>query len=105
MTLNITHLVNGDDMVRYSASIAEIGEMAGQITWNNAQSEAADAPLLKTHEDCDYARKFFSEFGAWHETELAAMSDTEINALTLQYIAGDIREMERYDTILELRAE
>lgn len=80
----------------FSGSVAELGENAGEITWNNALDESKKTPLLDSV-GCIKAREYFEDFGAWSKEELAAMTDTEINALTLQYISGDIRELESYD--------
>ncbi len=49
----------------------------------------------------DEARAWLKDFGAWDEDEIAAWSDTELNALVVQFIAGDIREMDMFDTTEE----
>lgn len=99
MELNITHMVeSADDMPTMSGSIAELGQNAAQITWNNAKAFAGDNPLLPDDSARDAARDWLKGFGAWSETEIAAWSDTELNALIVQFIAGDIREMEAFDS-------
>src|SRR5262249_40014702 len=35
---------------------------------------------------------YFRDFGAWSPDEIAAWSDTDLNALLLQDIAGNVRE-------------
>lgn len=57
-----------------------------------------------TPEQQSELRDWIRGFGAWDDEELAAMSDQETNALLLQFIAGDIREQEHFDTIEEWEA-
>lgn len=40
----------------------------------------------------DELRDYFEDFGAWDEDEIASWTHTELNALFLQLVAGDIRE-------------
>lgn len=95
--LDITHLVeDSDSMIDYSASHRELGENAGRITWQNAVESATDSPLVTDPDQLQECRDYFAEFGAWAEEDLAAMSDEEINALLLQFIAGAIRERQHY---------
>ena len=37
-------------------------------------------------------RRYIKGFGAWSEDEIRAWSNTELNALLIQMISGDIRE-------------
>ena len=94
MELNITNWFNSRRMSsRYlSASVAEIGDNAGQITWEASQEEVEDWILLDTEEKKDAFRAFVKSSGGWSEEETAAWNDAELNALLLQWIAGDIRE-------------
>lgn len=92
MEIEITSLLE-TDCFPLSHSVAEGGENAGRNTWNNAKEQAGEAPLLKTPEELQSAREYFKSFGAWSEDEIAAWNDQEINALFLQFIAGDVREM------------
>jgi hypothetical protein len=89
--LDVTRLVREADCFEFSASRAERGENAGAETWANAKEEAGDSPLLSA-EQLDEARAWFRGFGAWNREELAAMSADELNALLIQFVAGDIRE-------------
>ena len=75
----------------FSGSVMELDDNAGRITWNNAMEYVSGKPIVP---DCDTARDYFESFGAWTEGELKAMSEQEINALALQFIAGDVREIE-----------
>ncbi len=94
MELDITEYLQTAEHHDISASRAEKGENAGAITWGNAKAEASVRPLLTSDDMVQKAREFFEGFGAWSSEELAAMSADEINALTMQYISGDINEAE-----------
>jgi hypothetical protein len=89
MEINITAFVRDADPYEFSGSMAERGENAAKITWQNAMGEGF---LLKTSADFDALRAHVKEFGAWSEEEIAAWSDQECNALFVQLISGDMRE-------------
>lgn len=92
LEVDVTRLIAGElEPAMISGSIAELGRDAAQFTWRNAKEGAKR--LLKPAER-DVARDYFAEFGAWSRAELAAMSATEIDALVLQYAAGDLRELQ-----------
>ena len=96
LELNVTTLVNEVDCADFASSIAESGNKdIGKVTWENALSYVSDEPLV-TGDDVDTVRDWLRGFGAWTGEELDAMSDREINAMLLQFVAGDIREMERF---------
>lgn len=92
MEIDITTLakINAFDL---SHSIAEGGENAAQNTWENSKAEAERNPILNTPEKLQAMRDYARSFGAWSDEEISAWSDTEINALLLQMIAGDCREL------------
>lgn len=92
MELDITEFFNNAAPMDYSASVAEIGAGAGNATWQTACNDSAEYCILDNPAKLEAAREFFGEFGAWSEEELKAMPDSEVNALLLQIIAGDIRE-------------
>ena len=91
MEIKITRLITDLTPSEISGSIAERGKNAAEETWANANAAAAETPLM-TEEERKAAREWFREFGAWSKEELEAMSGTEIDALLLQYAAGDVRE-------------
>ncbi len=93
MEIDITHLFDAD-VSEFSASVMERGQNAGPETWANAKAEGADHPLLTSPEALDKARDYFREFGAWDDEERAAWDADEVNALLIQYISGNIREIE-----------
>ena len=90
MELNITEFFRSADPAAYSASVAEIGENAGAITWQAAKD--ADYTILDNAEKREAFRAFVRDSGGWDDTECAAFSDAELNALCIQWIAGDMRE-------------
>lgn len=94
--LDISAIIDSPCFVPFDLSNnqATLGDDAGRLTWN-ASKEAARTitpPLL----DCDERREAFRDFvrdsGGWTREEIAAWSGEELNALLLQWIAGDIRE-------------
>lgn len=106
MELDITAWVArfGDEPERFSDSIANSGlQNIGQITWRNAVA-AADECMLVTNDNRDALVEHFAEYGAWTRDELEAHSDAELNALLLQFIAGDYqgrRDAEERDELAE----
>lgn len=93
MELNITEFFNNAAPKDYSASVAEIGQNAGAYTWRAAVDDAPDYNFLDTDEKREEFRRYVKGFGAWNESEIAAWSDVELNALLIQMIAGDMREV------------
>lgn len=94
MKIDITAFVKNADPFEFSASRMARGENAGPETWRNANTEAVERPLLHTKAQLYAMRDWMKESGAWDKAERAAMSDTELNALFIQLISGDIREAE-----------
>lgn len=97
MELDITTFVQTAETHELSASRMELGADAGKITWNNALREATAMHLRGQLIDADNRGEFESwvrEFGAWDETEIATWSLDDCNALLIQYISGDLNELE-----------
>lgn len=90
MEIKITEFFNRICPRDFSASIAEIGQDAGTITWNASLEEAEDTQLLSSPEALAAFRKFAREFGFENSDTL---SNHELQALFIQWIAGDMREM------------
>lgn len=94
--LDITHLVTSEEFVPFDLSNnrATLGDNAGQLTWNASKEAAVSIapPLLDSDEKKEAFRDFVKSSGGWSEEEIATWDDTELNALLLQWIAGDIRE-------------
>lgn len=92
LEISVNRLVNDVDPSTLSASVAERGKNAGPETWSNSVACATESPLLTTDEQRKDAREFFRGFGAWDDEEIAGWSHAELDALVLQYAAGDLRE-------------
>ena len=94
MEINVTSMLS-DSLELLSASCAELGRSAGAITWNNAKQHEI---LLDTSEKIDAFKVWVKDFGGWSDEEIAAWDTVETNALFVQFVAGDMREAEAYDT-------
>lgn len=92
MEINITNFYRNACPKDYSASIAEIGRNAGPDTWRAANEDSADYPILDNEEKREAFREYIAGFGAWDDTEIAGFTDTELNALCIQFVSSDIRE-------------
>lgn len=92
MKLDITEFFNSAAPMDYSASRAEIGQSAGADTWRAACEDSPDFSILDNDEKRDAFRMFVRSAGAWSDDEIAAWSDVELNALCIQWVAGDMRE-------------
>lgn len=97
MEINITNFYNEAAPMDYSASVAEIGANAGRDTWNAAKDDASFFQFLDTEEKVDAFKRFVRESGGWSQEEIDSWSVRELNALFLQWIAGDIRECLEWD--------
>ena len=89
LEFNVSSILSGE-LSDLSGSRAEHGDNAAQFTWGNANREAANSPVLRA-DQIDDAKAWAAEFGAWDSDEIAAWSDDEVNALVIQYVAGDLR--------------
>lgn len=106
MELDITDMVNDSvEMPNLSGSCLEHGADAGQITWDNAKDYASVRPILNGHDEIEQAIRHLREFGAWSEEEIRNWPINELNAVMIQLIAGDIREMEACGTYEEYLVE
>lgn len=92
MELNISAFFRTAAPMDYSASVAEIGNDAARSTWQAACDDSEDYPMLDTEEKREEFRRHVNGFGAWSEEEIRSWTDSELNALLIQMIAGDIRE-------------
>lgn len=92
MEINITTLFYKNQAQLYSASVAELGENAGQITWAKALEAADEYNFLDTSEKRAAFREFVAQTGGWSRNEIFGWTCSELNALFVQFVAGDIRE-------------
>jgi hypothetical protein len=89
--IDITDFFNNECARDFSASVAEIGKDAGPSTWQAAKEAAVDYDFLDNQEKVDNFKKYIAGFGAWTTEEVDAWSHRELNALLIQFIAGDMR--------------
>ena len=95
MEIEITSLFTGESpFVPFDLSNnrATLGDNAGQLTWNASLECADEVTLLDTEEKRAAFREFVGDSGGWTREEIAAWSDLDLNALFLQWVAGDVRE-------------
>ncbi|OQB06979.1 MAG: hypothetical protein BWY17_05381 [Deltaproteobacteria bacterium ADurb.Bin207] len=71
-------------------SVANPGQDAGKLTWRASQRFAPALVLSEGQKEA--FRDFVRDSGGWDDEEIAAFSDTDLAALCVQWIAGDIRE-------------
>jgi hypothetical protein len=92
MEINISSLLELDCW-NLSHSRMEGGQNAGPNTWRAAKEQAEETPLLDTPEKLQAMRDFALDAGAWDSEEVERWTDTEVNALFLQWVAGDVRQL------------
>lgn len=93
MEINITSFFYTVAPRDLSASVAEIGANAGADTWQASCEASEDSMLLDSDDKKQAFRAFVRSSGGWNDEEVNEWSDKELNALFLQWIAGDMREM------------
>ena len=91
-SIDVTRFVQTCSMRDFSASVAEIGRDVGPATWQASIEESEEFDFLPTPELLQEFREWLKPWGGWDDAQIAAMSDTELRALCLQWIAGDWRE-------------
>lgn len=92
MEINITGIFYTGRAHLYSASAAELGEDAGKITWANALAYSNKHRMLDTEDELEAFRAFVKDTGGWTQEEISHWTNHELNALFVQFVAGDIRE-------------
>lgn len=92
MQIDITEWIASIDPGMLSGSIAELGDRAGALTWQNSCDAVKDFNPLPDADALQEFRDWLKPWGAWNDDEIAAMSDDHLRALCLQWIAGDWRE-------------
>lgn len=92
MEINITDFFYTGQAHLYSASKVELGENAGKLTWLNALGYANKHRMLETEEQLEAFRAFVKATGGWTQEEISHWTNHELNALFVQFVAGDIRE-------------
>ena len=95
MEINITDFFENARPKHYSASCHELGDKAADITWTRAMESPYN--YIDTEGKRAEFRAYVKTFGDWDQTEIDAWSHTELNALFIQLISGDMREACAYD--------
>ena len=85
--------VCGEEIEHLSGSVCELGNDAGQYTWQNCL-ECADRFGADLRLDLDDIRSHFLAYGAWDEDEVDNWTERECQALVIQEVAACMREME-----------
>lgn len=78
----------------FSASVAALGNNAGQLTWSYAKEEAQDTVLLTTFDQFAAFIDHIESMGFDFSEDYKPMDGKELNALFIQIISGDIRDSE-----------
>ena len=76
----------------FSASVIEMGQNAGALTWAYANQEVGDTTLLSTFEQFAAFIDHMESMGMDFSEDKKPMNGTELNALFIQSISGDSRE-------------
>lgn len=95
MEIKITDFWNDGDMQRYSASRAELGDKAAEVTFHSAKEAVPDYLKRLPKGGIKAVRDWLLEFGEWDsytDIDKGDMDGQTCRALLLQIIAGDIRE-------------
>ena len=104
--LNCQYWLDNYDMRSFSNSIANSGDRdCDRITWQNTcnailegyRSGDKNQQIVTSTKIRNHLLVFFLGFGAWDRDELRSMSNIELSALALQYIAGNYNECDSID--------
>jgi hypothetical protein len=95
MELNITSFFNDENHFDYSHSQVEGGPSASRDTWNAAKERALEEPKLLTSDEArEEWRNELHSIGFDGDGEQITSDPVELEALLIQFISGDIREMQ-----------
>lgn len=95
MDINITKYFSNELCPSdFSASVVEMGQNAGALTWSYANEESQDTILLNTFEQFADFIEHVESMGFDFSEDEKPMNGIELNALFIQLISGDIRESE-----------
>jgi hypothetical protein len=101
LEINCQFWIDNYDLSDFSNSIANSGDRdIGRHTWENAceaildgyKSQDASQQIITSTASRRMCIDYFQEFGAWSKPQLNTMTNIELSALALQYIAGNYRE-------------
>ena len=92
MKIDVTDFLASTDCSMLSGSVAELGDTAGRITWQNSINTVKEFNPLPDDAALQEFRDWLRPWGGWDDAEIAAMSDEHLRALCVQWIASDWRE-------------
>ena len=92
MKIDVTDFLASTDCSMLSGSVAELGDNAGRITWQNSINTVKEFNPLPDDAALQEFRDWLRPWGGWDDAEIAAMSDEHLRALCVQWIASDWRE-------------
>jgi hypothetical protein len=81
------------DLWMLSHSASEGGQNAGRNTWRASMDAAEDYPLLDSEEKLEAMRDFAASSGGWTRGEIGDWDSDQLNALLLQWVASDCRQL------------
>lgn len=92
--IDVTPIVSNEGFVPFDLSNnrATLGDNAGALTWQASKEAAEDFDPLPKPEHREAFWDFVRNSGGWTREEIEAWTDKELTALSLQWLAGDIRE-------------
>lgn len=91
-SIDVTDFLASHSLKYFSGSIAELSQNAGAQTWAECNDKAEEWTPLDTEEKRETFRAFVKSSGDWSAEEIAQWSGSELQALCIQWIAGDARE-------------
>lgn len=89
---DVTDFLASHSLKYFSGSIAELGQNAGAQTWEECNDKAEEWAPLDTEEKRETFINFCSNAGFSEADDMQAWPDSELQALCIQWIAGDARE-------------
>lgn len=98
MLIDITDFYHREDPSLYAASVAECGDDAAHQTWTAAMRAAEEYNHIGTPDQIEAFKKFLQQFGAWSEAEVEGWTHQQLNAVFIQWAAGDMREGHMHGT-------
>jgi hypothetical protein len=95
MIINLTNYFKQVDSTTICNSVANLGQNAAKITWENAKNSTEIVEWPSDYKKHLY--NYFKEFGAWDHNELSEMcKNGGIKALALQEASAQYHEIDDY---------
>ena len=81
MEIDVTDFLASTDCSMLSGSVAELGDNAGRITWQNSIDAVKEFNPLPDDAALQEFRDWLRPWGGWSDDEFAAMPDEHLRAL------------------------